>query len=58
MRTGGPTIGLRRRGYTVTGVDLHEEVIELARAKASRFGLGIEFLGNYISYSVRNHSMP
>ncbi len=41
--TGGPTIELLRRGYIVTGVDLHEEMIEVARAKASGLGLSIEF---------------
>jgi len=41
--TGGPTIELARRGYLVVGVDLHREVIELAKEKARKLGLDVEF---------------
>ncbi len=42
--TGGPTLELARRGYLVTGADLHEEVIELARVKAREAGLKVDFV--------------
>jgi len=41
--TGGPTLELARRGYRVVGVDLHSEVVEIAREKAARSGLSVEF---------------
>jgi 2-polyprenyl-3-methyl-5-hydroxy-6-metoxy-1,4-benzoquinol methylase len=37
--TGGPTIELAKRGYAVRGVDLHREVVKVAREKARRAGL-------------------
>jgi len=42
--TGGPTIELAKRGYSVVGADLHEEVIELAREKAKKLGLNVNFV--------------
>ncbi len=43
--TGGPTIELARRGYDVVGVDLHQEVIDIARRKASSLGnLNVTFI--------------
>ncbi len=41
--TGGPTIELARRGYSVVGADLHREVIELAMEKVRKLGLNVEF---------------
>ncbi len=41
--TGGPTLELARRGYRVVGVDLHKEVVEIAREKAARMGVEVEF---------------
>lgn len=41
--TGGPTLLLAKRGYRVTGLDLHEEMLEVARSKALNEGLNIEF---------------
>ncbi len=42
--TGGPTLELRKRGYDVVGVDVHREVVEIARRKAKKLGLDTEFL--------------
>ncbi len=42
--TGIPTLELARRGYEVTGLDLHEEMLAVARRKAEGEGLGIEFI--------------
>ncbi|HDI73859.1 MAG TPA: class I SAM-dependent methyltransferase [Candidatus Korarchaeota archaeon] len=42
--TGGPTIELARRGYEVTGLDLHEEMLSIAREKVKRIGLSIPFI--------------
>ncbi|WP_461864965.1 class I SAM-dependent methyltransferase [Thermococcus sp.] len=42
--TGIPTLELARRGYNVTGLDLHEEMLAVARGKARKEGLNIEFL--------------
>ena len=42
--TGGPTIELAKRGYSIVGADLHEEVIELTREKAKKLGLNIKFI--------------
>ncbi len=47
--TGGPTIELAKRGYSVVGADLHEEVIELAK---SSFNLHI------VVVSVKNQLLP
>ncbi len=41
--TGGPTLELARRGYVVVGVDLHSEMVEVAREKARRMGVKVEF---------------
>lgn len=42
--TGGPTLELARRGYSVVGLDLHEEMLRIAREKAKRLGLSVEFM--------------
>ncbi|AHL22195.1 class I SAM-dependent methyltransferase [Thermococcus nautili] len=42
--TGIPTLELARRGYEVTGLDLHEEMLAVARRKAEREGLNVEFI--------------
>ena len=42
--TGIPTLELARRGYQVTGLDLHEEMLAVARRKAKGKGLNIEFI--------------
>ncbi len=42
--TGGPTLELARRGYAVVGVDLHEEMLEVAKEKARREGLDVRFV--------------
>ncbi|NJE26818.1 class I SAM-dependent methyltransferase [Thermococcus sp. MV5] len=42
--TGIPTLELARRGYEVIGMDLHEEMLEVAKRKAKREGLTIEFI--------------
>ncbi len=42
--TGGPTLELARRGYLVTGLDLHEEMLRVARRKARESGLRAEFV--------------
>ncbi|ALL00809.1 Methyltransferase [Pyrodictium delaneyi] len=42
--TGSPTLELARRGYSVTGVDLHGEVLKVARRKAEREGLRVELV--------------
>ncbi|MBO8175329.1 MAG: class I SAM-dependent methyltransferase [Thermococcus sp.] len=42
--TGIPTVELARRGYEVTGLDLHEEMLTVAKKKAEREGLNIEFI--------------
>ncbi len=42
--TGGPTLELVRRGYKVTGADLHEEMLEVAREKARKEGFNIRFV--------------
>jgi len=41
--TGGPTLELAKRGYVVVGVDLYREVVEVAREKAHRMGVEVEF---------------
>ncbi|AEH24494.1 SAM-dependent methyltransferase [Pyrococcus yayanosii CH1] len=42
--TGIPTLELARRGYHVTGLDLHEEMLTVARRKAEREELSVEFI--------------
>ncbi|CAD5244231.1 class I SAM-dependent methyltransferase [Thermococcus camini] len=42
--TGIPTLELARRGYNVVGLDLHEEMLTVARRKAEREGLSVEFI--------------
>jgi len=42
--TGIPTLELAKRGYEVTGMDLHEEMLEVAKRKAKREGLTIELI--------------
>ena len=37
--TGGPSLELAKRGYNVVGIDLHREVVEIAREKAVRMGI-------------------
>ncbi|WP_372817358.1 class I SAM-dependent methyltransferase [Pyrococcus kukulkanii] len=32
--TGIPTVELANRGYNVTGIDLHEEMLEVARVRS------------------------
>ena len=41
--TGGHALPLARRGYTVTGVDLSEHMLEKARQKAAEAGLAVSF---------------
>ncbi len=47
--TGGPTLELARRGYIVVGVDLSEEMIQIARNKAEKQGLS-----NNVSFIVQD----
>jgi SAM-dependent methyltransferase len=42
--TGRHTLALSRRGYDATGLDLSEELLEQARAKANRAGLSCRFV--------------
>jgi len=42
--TGGPTIELAKRGYLVVGVDLYKEVLDIAREKALKNNVKIEFI--------------
>jgi len=43
--TGIPTLELARRGYDeVTGLDLHEEMLIVAKRKAEGEGLNVEFI--------------
>ncbi|NJE06567.1 class I SAM-dependent methyltransferase [Thermococcus sp. M36] len=42
--TGIPTLELARRGYEVVGLDLHEEMLAVARRKAKKEGLNVEFI--------------
>lgn len=37
-------IELAKRGYEVVGLDLHEEILRVARRKAQRVGLKVEFI--------------
>lgn len=41
--TGGHAIPLAKRGYEVTGIDLSEEMISIAKEKASRIGTNVNF---------------
>ena len=41
--TGGPTIELAKRGYTLVGVDINREVIEIARRKAAELDISVRF---------------
>lgn len=42
--TGIPTLELARRGYEVIGLDLHEEMLRVARRKAEAQGLNVKFI--------------
>ncbi|WP_048148035.1 class I SAM-dependent methyltransferase [Palaeococcus ferrophilus] len=42
--TGIPTLELAERGYDVVGLDLHGEMLRIARRKAEGRGLSVEFL--------------
>jgi len=41
--TGGHAIPLAKRGYEVTGVDLSEDMINIAKEKASKDGINVDF---------------
>lgn len=50
--TGIPTLELAERGYEVLGLDLHEEMLRVARRKAEARGLNIKFIrGNALDIS-------
>ena len=56
--TGIPTLELAKRGYEVTGMDLHEEMLEVAKRKAKREGLTIEFIqGDALEVDSTKNSM-
>lgn len=42
--TGIPTLELAERGYEVLGLDLHEEMLRVARRKAEARGLNVKFI--------------
>ncbi|WP_234394368.1 class I SAM-dependent methyltransferase [Thermococcus piezophilus] len=42
--TGAPTLELVRRGYEVVGLDINEEMLTVAREKARREELSVEFM--------------
>ncbi|GAB6101980.1 class I SAM-dependent methyltransferase [Thermococcus atlanticus] len=42
--TGIPTLELARRGYQVMGLDLHDEMLAVARKKAEKEGLNVRFI--------------
>jgi SAM-dependent methyltransferase len=48
--TGNHSIPLAQRGYRVTGVDLSEEMLRVARRKSTEAGLGV----NWVEGDVRN----
>ncbi|MCO6041143.1 class I SAM-dependent methyltransferase [Thermococcus alcaliphilus] len=53
--TGIPTLELAERGYDVIGLDLHEEMLKVARRKAEERGLGVEFLqGDALEITFEN----
>ncbi|ALM74796.1 class I SAM-dependent methyltransferase [Thermococcus barophilus] len=53
--TGIPTVELARRGYEVVGLDLHEEMLRVARRKAQELGLNIEFIhGDALDINFEN----
>lgn len=53
--TGIPTLELAERGYDVVGLDLHEEMLEVARRKAEERGLNIKFLqGDALEINFEN----
>ena len=41
--TGGPTVELAKRGYNVLGLDISQQMIDIAKEKATRLGLEISF---------------
>ncbi|BAD85462.1 SAM-dependent methyltransferase, UbiE/COQ5 family [Thermococcus kodakarensis KOD1] len=50
--TGIPTLELAERGYEVLGLDLHEEMLRVARRKAEARGLNVKFIrGNALDIS-------
>ncbi|CAB49808.1 class I SAM-dependent methyltransferase [Pyrococcus abyssi] len=42
--TGTPTLELAKRGYEVIGLDLHEEMLQVARRKSEKEGIKVEFI--------------
>ncbi|BAA30409.1 class I SAM-dependent methyltransferase [Pyrococcus horikoshii] len=53
--TGIPTLELAERGYEVVGLDLHEEMLRVARRKAKERNLKIEFLqGDVLEIAFKN----
>ncbi|MCA6214504.1 class I SAM-dependent methyltransferase [Thermococcus bergensis] len=53
--TGIPTLELAERGYDVIGLDLHEEMLKVARRKAEERDLGVEFLqGDALEITFEN----
>lgn len=54
--TGGHALVLARRGYSVTGVDRSSRMVSIAREKARREGLSIEFVESDIRELSLNRS--
>lgn len=53
--TGIPTLELAERGYDVIGLDLHEEMLKVARRKAEERGLDVEFFqGDALEITFEN----